>query len=120
MQNPTASLTPSVVVRAINFELDEITQSAAAEKAARLLRYSNRIEQVCLELENDGSRAEDQQYIAKGKVDFGGPALLASVQGPDAARALDYLIDQLEHQLRRQQSTRHAPPRAGPARRPTP
>jgi putative sigma-54 modulation protein len=104
MHNTPASLTPSVVVRAINFELDETIQTATTEKAARLLRYSNQIEQVCVELENDGRQAEDQQYIAKGKVDFGGPALLASVQGPDAARALDYLIDQLDHQLRRQQA----------------
>lgn len=105
------SLTSRVVVRAINFELDETVQLAASEKAARLLRYSNQIAHVCLELENDGTQAEDQQYIAKGKVDFGGPALLASVQEQNASRALNYLIDQLEHQLRRQQSPRHAAPR---------
>jgi putative sigma-54 modulation protein len=117
MHDPTASLTPGVIVRAINFELDETIQSAAAERATRLLRYNDGIAQVCLELENDGNRPEDQQYVAKGKVDFGGPALLASVQGPDAAGALDYLIDQLDHQLRRQQPRRTAPPRLPRPRR---
>lgn len=105
------TLTPEAVaqkitVRAINFELLPSVQTAITEKASRLLRYSDRIEHVCVELENDTTRAENHQYVAKGKIDFGGPAILTSVTGRAAAPTLEYLIEQLEYQLRRQRPQR--------------
>lgn len=97
-----ATVSGKVAVRAINFELDEDLQLATTEKAARLLRHNDKIDRVIIELENDHARDEEHQYVAKGRVDFGGPGLLASVTGADATRTLDYLIEQLDHQLRRQ------------------
>lgn len=85
-------------------------------KATGLLRHHAKIEDICIELENDGERPADQQFIAKGKVDFGGPALLASVTGRDAAAALDNLIDQLDHQLRRQRLLLRTAPRGAAGR----
>lgn len=96
------TLAAPVTVRAINFELEDSVRLAATDRAMHLLRHNPRIESVCIELENDPTRGDQEQFIAKGKVDFGGPALLASVTGTEAAATLDYLIDQLDHQLRKQ------------------
>lgn len=105
-----------VSVRAINFELEHALQAIASEKAARLLRYSPNIDQVCIELENDPTRDSANEYVAKGRIDFGGPAILASVTGAEAGPTLNYLIDQLEHQLRKQRRANAVPAAAAHAR----
>ncbi|ACB74790.1 hypothetical protein [Opitutus terrae] len=103
MKAPTPdAVAARVLVRAINFELDEPVRRATADKAVLLVRRHPLIEEICIELENDPTREAPHEYVAKGRIDFGGPALLSSVTGGDATGTLNYLLEQLEHQLRKQ------------------
>lgn len=96
----TPTTETKVVVRGTNFDLPEDLRNSTAQKAARLLAYNAQIQQIRLTLESYGEGTA-AGVVAKGEIVFDGPALFTSVTAPDAAQAVDYLMERLEHQLRR-------------------
>jgi ribosome hibernation promoting factor len=108
MHHPTlpAETDTKVVVHGIRLELTDELRNAATEKASRLLAAQPRIHRIMVQLEHNADADVDSVFIAKGQVEFGGPALFTSVMAADPWHALDYLIDKLDHQLRRQRFSR--------------
>jgi ribosomal subunit interface protein len=115
MQPTTPSADTQVVLRSRNLEVTEELRSRATDRAARLLSGNPQIHQIVITLEHESGTPADC-VMAKAEVMFGGPALLTSVTAGDAVRALDYLLEKVEHQMRRQR----APRQALLARRPPP
>ncbi len=109
---PTAAET-NVALRSINLELNEDLRRTVTEKAVRLFAHSDRIRHIDLTVERVPTQDPAAAVIAKGEVTFDGPALLTSVTAHDASQALDYLLEKLEHHLRRQRAPRN---RIAPAR----
>lgn len=99
------TLTPDdaskVIVCGTHPTLTDEWRAAAIERASRLLRLNVEIACIRVEVEHDESRDADHQFVAKGQVELGGPALLTSVATNDPMKSIDYLIDKLDHQLRR-------------------
>jgi putative sigma-54 modulation protein len=89
-----------LIVRGVHLELTEALRNAATEKAARLLRHSDHIVRVRVDLEHDHTKGDRAAFIAKGHIEIAGPDLIASVSSEDAYKSLDLLVDKLDRMLR--------------------
>jgi putative sigma-54 modulation protein len=107
---PTGS---RIIVRGVHFELTPALQTAAEEKAARLLRHEERIIRIRIDIEHDRRRNPRQAFVAKGHIEIRGPDLIASVDSDEPLTSLDILIDKLDGLLRKRASAaktrRHHP-----------
>jgi putative sigma-54 modulation protein len=88
-------------------------QTAAEEKASRLLRHEEHIIRIRLDIEHDRTRNPDHAFVAKGHIEIRGSALIASAESDEPQTALDALIDKLDALLRKRSSAakskRHHP-----------
>lgn len=102
-----------IIVRAVHFNLSAALETAAREKAVRLLRHEDRIIRIRLDLEHDKTRNPLHAFVAKGHIEIRGPDLIASVDSDEPQTALDALIDKLDSLLRKRASAaktkRHHP-----------
>jgi putative sigma-54 modulation protein len=109
--NPSAG--PRIIVRCEHFELTPALQTAAEEKAARLLRHEEHIIRIRVDLEHDRTRNPGQAFAAKGHIEIRGPDLIARVESDEPLKSLDALIDVLDGLLRKRASAaktkRHHP-----------
>lgn len=95
-----------VIVSGIHLELTPSLRQAAVDKANRLLRHEEAIIRVRIDLEFDQTRAANDQFVAKGRVEISGPDLIARVNSDGAYKSLDLLVDKLDELLRRRHQKR--------------
>lgn len=102
-----------IIVRSVHFTLSDALQTAAREKAVRLLRHEEHIVRIRLDLEHDRTRDPRHAFVAKGHIEIRGPDLVASVESDEPQKSLDELIDKLDGMLRKRASAaktkRHHP-----------
>lgn len=103
------NLAENIVFRDINVGLTAEARLMAFEKIARLLHHDDDILRIRIDLTQDAQASAEDRYTAKGELDLGGPTLLASVANAEPQRALDFLLERFDGQLRR----RRCPARAG-------
>lgn len=107
IQEPTPeALASKIIVRGIHLDLTEALKNITVQKGAKLLRHNEHIIRLRIDLELDKTRGTNDQFIAKGHIEIGGPDLLASVASDDAYKSLDLLIDKLDRLLRRRHTLR--------------
>jgi|SRR5690606_3075569 len=99
-------LDEKVIVSGIHLDLTPALKQAARDKVAKLLRHQPRIIRVRIDVEHDHPKGDDARFIAKGRVEIGGPDLLAAVASPNAYQAIDALIELLDRGLRKRQAAR--------------
>ena len=99
-------LATKVIVSGIHLDLTEALKNSARSKAAKLLRHNDHIVRIRIDIEHDKTRDTNNEYLAKGHIEIGGPDLLASVSSEDAYKSLDLLVDKLDGLLRRRHSER--------------
>jgi len=115
MPNPSKdpSADTRIIVRCAHFEITPALQTAAEEKASRLLRHEEHIIRIRLDIEHDRTRNPDHAFVAKGHIEIRGSALIASAESDEPQTALDALIDKLDALLRKRSSAakskRHQP-----------
>jgi putative sigma-54 modulation protein len=101
-----ADVTEKVIVRGIHLEITPALRDHALGVAERLLRHSDHLVRVRIDLEHDHTRGVGDQFAAKGHIEIGGPDLIASVRSDDAYKSLDLLSDRLDRMLRERSRTR--------------
>ena len=110
-QDPSAET--RIIVRCAHFEITPALQTAADEKASRLLRHEEHIIRIHIDLEHDRTRNPSHAFVAKGHIEIRGSALIASAESNEPLTALDALIDKLDALLRKRASAsktkRHHP-----------
>lgn len=94
-------LQEKIIVSGIHLRLTAALKHAVHEKVERLLRHEPRILRVRVDLTHDTSRAVAERFVAKGRVEIGGPDLLAQAAGDDAYRSIDALVNRLDRALRK-------------------
>lgn len=99
-------LDEKVIVSGIHLDLTPSLKQAAREKVAKLLRHQPRIIRIRVDLEQDNPKGYDARFLAKGRVEIGGPDLLAAVASADAYQAIDSLVELLDRGLRKRQAAR--------------
>jgi putative sigma-54 modulation protein len=106
---PTTKLTPlnptdvaaKFIIRGVHLTLTDALRAAAVDKLSRLLRHSEHILRIRVDIELDKTHDVGAKFIAKGHVEISGPDLIASIASDDAYKSLDLLADKLDGLLRR-------------------
>jgi putative sigma-54 modulation protein len=89
-----------VIIQGIHLQLTEALRQSTLEKVTRLLRHSDEIVRIRIDIEHDKTRGTAAEFVAKGRIEIRGPDLIASEQSEDAYKSVDLLVDTLDEQLR--------------------
>jgi len=103
-QNLPTPAADRLIIRGIHLELTDALRASIEEKSARLFRHQEHLVRIRIDLEHDKTASIDLRFVAKGRIELGGPDLIASVATDDAYKSVDLLIDKLDGQLRRRAS----------------
>ncbi len=101
-------LSDRLIATGIHLELTPALKTAIADKVARLLRHEPRIDRVRVDLDHDKTKGTER-FVAKGRIEIGGPDIIASVESDDAYKSLDLLVDKLDAALRRRSGKKTGP-----------
>ncbi|MFA6960525.1 MAG: ribosome-associated translation inhibitor RaiA [Opitutaceae bacterium] len=93
-----------IILRGIHLDLTDAMKAIINEKAARLLRHEPRIDRIRIDVELDKTKTSLAHFIAHGRIEIGGPDLVASVDSDDAYKSVDLLADKLDGLLRKRHS----------------
>ncbi|WP_221031331.1 ribosome hibernation-promoting factor, HPF/YfiA family [Actomonas aquatica] len=85
----------------VHLHLTDAMRHHIVLKAGRLLRHQPRIDWINLEVIHDQTRAADQQFVVKGRVEVKGPDLFASASADDAYKAINQAVSRLDRALRK-------------------
>ena len=105
-ENIPEAVSSRVIVTGIHLPLTAALRQAATEKAVRLIERDRRVARVRIDLEVDHTRAAQEQFIAKARLEVSGPDLIARVTSDNAYKSLDLLVDKLDELLRRRRQKR--------------
>ncbi len=95
-----------IILQGIHVELTDAFRTIALEKAERLLRHSDEIVRIRIDIERNSTADADDRFVAKGQIEIRGPDLLASVVTADPYQSLDGLMDKFDKLLRRRHEQR--------------
>ena len=95
-----------IIVSGIHMPLTDALKNAVHDKVARLLRHEEHILRIRVDLECDTTKNPDQQFVAKGHVEIGGPDLIAHAASDDCYKSIDFLVDKLDALLRKRSDHR--------------
>ena len=101
MNRDTLPTTESkVIIQGIHLPLTDALRQTTLDKVTRLLRHSDEIVRIRIDIEHDKTRGTDAEFVAKGRIEIRGPDLIASEQSEDAYKSVDLLVDTLDGLLR--------------------
>jgi putative sigma-54 modulation protein len=104
--------TSKFLIRGVNFDLTDSLYRTVLDKVGRLFRQGEQIGRITIDLEIDRNRGPADRFIARARLEIGGPALLASAHSENTYKALDLLVETLDALLH----TRRALSQKEPAR----
>ncbi|MBI2814698.1 MAG: ribosome-associated translation inhibitor RaiA [Opitutae bacterium] len=90
-----------VIVSGIHLELTAGLKAHVREKMQRLFRHEAQIVRLKVELECDRKHDHEHKFIAKGHIIIHGPDINATVEADECYKAIDLLVDKLDHGLRK-------------------
>jgi len=98
-----------------NAELSEADRTSTIERMTRLAQAYPEIVRMYVDVERDAD-VDFFSYVAKGQIEMDGPNVLASVADENAARSVEFLLENFDRQLRRRNLPRvramHRAPRS--------
>ncbi len=94
------------LLRGVHLDLSDALRQAALLKASRLLRHHQRLVRVRIDLDHDAARGRAQAFGATGRLELGGPDLVAHAVSENAYKSIDLLVDKLDALLRRRHQKR--------------
>lgn len=109
MNNPTTPPAPAddkLIISGIRLSLTDALKNLVRDKVGKLLRQDPRIVRVRMDLEHDQTKAADQEFVVKGRVEIGGPDLLAQAASADTYKSIDEVVSKLSRALRKRAADR--------------
>jgi putative sigma-54 modulation protein len=90
-----------LVIQGRNYEVTERTRDYINKKVQRLQRHLPSIDSIKFELNEEGTRAQDQKFLARVAVivNAGAHKLTGEERASTAFAAIDLLIDSLDRRL---------------------
>lgn len=95
-----------LIASGIHLDLTPALKAVIREKVGKLLRHEPRMVRVRLDLEHDQTKGAGEQFVAKGRIEIGGPDLLAQAATADAYRSVDEVVAKLDRALRKRAADR--------------
>lgn len=95
-----------LILQGVHLHLTPAMQNIIREKFAVLPRHNAWIVRITIRLNKDQGRGRQNHFTATGRIEIGGPDLVAHVDGDEAYTVLDGLVEKLDKQLRERQAMR--------------
>ena len=106
---PLSADAEPLTLTGIRLELTDTARSLLTGRVRAALRRLPRIRRLHLELDEDTNRTPAARFIAKARVEMGGPALLLAAMAPAIDQAVDRLLTLVERSSRKRLPSRLAP-----------
>jgi putative sigma-54 modulation protein len=95
-----------ILAQGVHVTLTDAMRATIHEKCARLLKRNRHIVRIHVRIHRDQTTGNDHHYTATGRIEIGGPDLVASVEGKDFYGLVDGLVETLDELLRRRHERR--------------
>ena len=88
-----------VIISGVHVDLTDSIKSVVNDKLNKLFAHSSSIIRVRVILEASKNKTEGKEFIARGKVEIGGPDIKATASTDDLYKSIDDMINKLDRQL---------------------
>ena len=88
-----------VVISGVHVDLTDSIKSVVNDKINKLFAHSSSIIRVRVILEASKNKTEGKEFIARGKVEIGGPDIEATASTDDLYKSIDDMVNKLDRQL---------------------
>ncbi len=90
-----------IIISGHNLELTEALKADVNNKIGKLYTLDERIIRMRIELEYDGNKHKDNEFVAKGHIEIQGPDMIVSVASDNMYKSIDLLANKLMRKIRR-------------------
>jgi putative sigma-54 modulation protein len=88
-----------VIISGVHVDLTESLKAIVHEKARKLFNHDSKIIRVRVTLEMSKNRAHQDEFVAHGHIEIGGPDIEARAATEDLYKSIDLMVDKLDRQL---------------------
>ena len=88
-----------VIMSGVHVDLTDSIKSVVNDKINKLFAHSSSIIRVRVILEASKNKTEGKEFIARGKVEIGGPDIEATASTDDLYKSIDDMVNKLDRQL---------------------
>ncbi|MDR2779007.1 MAG: ribosome-associated translation inhibitor RaiA [Puniceicoccales bacterium] len=88
-----------VIISGVHVDLTDSLKSVVRDKVYKLFNHDGKIIRVRVTLEMSKNKAHQDEFIAHGRVEIGGPDLEARAATEDLYKSIDAMINKLDRQL---------------------
>lgn len=93
--------TKEVIISGVHLDLTDSLKNIVHEKAEKLFTHEERIIRLRVELETNGHKGNQEEFIAKGHIEINGPPMVVSDKSDDLYKSIDGMVHKLDRKLRR-------------------
>lgn len=93
--------TKEVIISGVHLDLTDALKNIVQEKAEKLFTHEERIIRLRVELETNGHKGNQEEFIAKGHIEINGPPMVVSDKSDDLYKSIDGMVNKLDRKLRR-------------------
>lgn len=88
-----------VSISGVHIDLTEPLKSIVNEKVQKLFNHNGKIIRINVNLEFNSNKSKNEEFIAHGEIEIGGPNLIARAASNDLYKSIDLMINKLDRQL---------------------
>jgi putative sigma-54 modulation protein len=88
-----------IIISGVHVDLTESLKAIVSEKIQKLFHHDNSIIRVRATLEMAKNKDHQDEFIAHGRIEIGGPDIEAKAATEDLYKSIDLMIDKLNRQL---------------------
>jgi putative sigma-54 modulation protein len=88
-----------IIISGVHVDLTESLKAIVSEKVRKLFHHDSEIIRVRVTLEMAKNKAHQDEFVAHGHVEIGGPNIEAHAATEDLYKSIDAMVGKLDRQL---------------------
>ncbi|MDR1595845.1 MAG: ribosome-associated translation inhibitor RaiA [Puniceicoccales bacterium] len=88
-----------IIISGVHIDLTDSLKDIVSEKVRKLFNHDRKIIRVRVTLEMSKNKAHQDEFIAHGHIDIGGPDIEAKAATEDLYKSIDAMVNKLNRQL---------------------
>ena len=88
-----------VIISGVHVDLTNALKDMVNEKVRKLFSHDSKIIRIRVALEMAKNKAHQDEFVAHGRIEIGGPDIEAKAATGDLYKSIDAMVDKLDRQL---------------------
>lgn len=88
-----------VIISGVHVDLTESLKTVVMEKVRKLFSHDRKIIRIRVTLEMSKNKAHQDEFLAHGRIEIGGPDIEAKAASEDLYKSIDMMVAKLDRQL---------------------